>query len=181
MGAINELADFDEFTLLENNYNTFTTSKRNVFVIANSNTPEGNVCEINGIDSQVITVYNSSWKGSTKDVVVVNVLEGEVTIAVGESHTFQCANAYLRELETLAAKSIDYGNDNNFTRMEQAGKALLCAGAGGGMPTPGIYVSVIWIWPRIKNIMSMPVYIQKILVLSACGCRPILLMFFRVI
>ena len=123
VGAINELADFDEFTLLENNYNIFTTSKRNVFVIANSNTPEGNVCEINGTDSQVITVYNSSWKGSTKDVVVVNILGGgEVTIAIGESHTFLYSSGYLQDLGMVAAQSIDYGNDNNFTRMSKPAK-----------------------------------------------------------
>ena len=161
VGAINELADFDEFTLLENNYNTFTTSKRNVFVIANSNTPENNVCEITGTDSQVITVYNSSWKGSTKDVVVANCFEGEVTIAVGESHTFQCANAYLRELETLAAKSIDYGNDNNFTRMSKPAKRYFVQVPVGNANTRDLRISNLDLAKDKKYYVNACVYTEN--------------------
>lgn len=129
VGAINELADFDEFTVTETVYN-FTTSKRNVMLRANNDDPELNSCELHGTSNgQVITVYCpiAGNDRNSKDVIIYNYREsvgasvGQCVIAIGESRTFTYVNGYLNDASVSAAKSIDYGTED-YVRISKPAK-----------------------------------------------------------
>lgn len=129
VGAINELADYDEFTVTETVYN-FTTSKRNVMLRANNDDPELNSCELHGTSNgQVITVYCPiAGNGrNSKDVIIYNYREsvgasvGQCVIAIGESRTFTYVNGYLNDASVSAAKSIDYGTED-YVRISKPAK-----------------------------------------------------------
>ena len=137
VGAINELADFDEFTVTETVYN-FTTSKRNVMLRANNDDPELNSCELHGTSNgQVITVYCPiAGNGrNSKDVIIYNYREsvgasvGQCVIAIGESRTFTYVNGYLNDASVSAAKSIDYGT-KNYIRMSKPAKRYYVEASG---------------------------------------------------
>lgn len=121
VGAINELADYDVVTVTENDY-TFQVTKSNVCVVATNDDAEINSCEIwSPKNGKIITIYNSKWEGSTKDVTICNVFDGDVTIALGEHRTFQCSNGHLNDLGKIAAQSIDYGTED-YVRISKPAK-----------------------------------------------------------
>lgn len=121
VGAINELADYDVVTVTENDY-TFQVTKSNVCVVATNDDAEINSCEIwSPKNGKIITIYNAKWEGSTKDITICNVFDGEVTIALGEHRTFQCANGHLYDLGKIAAQSIDYGTED-YVRISKPAK-----------------------------------------------------------
>lgn len=121
VGAINELADYDVVTVTENDY-TFQVTKSNVCVVATNDDAEINSCEIwSPKNGKIITIYNSKWEGSTKDVTICNVFDGDVTIALGEHRTFQCANGHLNDLGKIAAQFIDYGTED-YVRISKPAK-----------------------------------------------------------
>lgn len=135
VGAINELADYDEFTVTEDDY-SFTTSKRNVIINGSSDNPEHNSCEVKGTSQgQFITVHNPMFSSGTKDIILLNAYGQvgtgvEITVAKGESRTFLYANGFLWADSEVAAQSIDYGNDNNFTRMSKPAKRYYVEASG---------------------------------------------------
>ena len=146
VGAINELADYDEFTVTEDDY-SFTTSKRNVIINGSSDNPEYNSCEVKGTSQgQFITVHNPMFGSGTKDIILLNaygqVSTGvEITVAKGESRTFLYANGFLWADSEVAAQSIDYGNDNNFTRMSKPAKRYFVQVPSGNTSTSTLQIS----------------------------------------
>mgnify|MGYP005758345755 CR=1 FL=1 len=140
VGAINELADYDVVTVTENDY-TFQVTKSNVCVVATNDDAEINSCEIwSPKNGKIITIYNAKWEGSTKDVTICNVFDGEVTIALGEHRTFQCANGHLYDLGKIAAQSIDYGTED-YVRISKPAKRYFVQVPVGNASTSTLQIS----------------------------------------
>lgn len=127
VGAINELADFDEFTVTDDTYE-FTTSKRNVIMHSTATEPANSSFFLNGTEQgQIITIYNPYWDGGTSDLWVDCYTPGSggqesVNIRIGDNHTFQYANGNLWDLEACGARLIDYGVGSDYVKMEKPAK-----------------------------------------------------------
>lgn len=127
VGAINELADYDEFTVTDDTY-SFTTSKRNVIMHCTATEPANSSFFLNGTEQgQIITIYNPYWNGGTSDLWVDCFTPGSsgqesVNIRIGDSHTFQYAGGNLWDLEACGARLIDYGVGSDYEKVEKPAK-----------------------------------------------------------
>lgn len=124
VGAINELADYDEFTVTDDTYE-FTTSKRYVIMHSTATEPANSSFFLNGTEQgQIITIYNPYWNGGTSDLWVDCFTPGSsgqesVNIRIGDSHTFQYAGGNLWDLEACGARLIDYGVGSDYEKVEK--------------------------------------------------------------
>lgn len=160
VGAINELADYDVVTVTENDY-TFQVTKSNVCVVATNDDAEINSCEIwSPKNGKIITIYNAKWEGSTKDVTICNVFDGDVTIALGEHRTFQCANGHLNDLGKIAAQSIDYGTED-YVRISKPAKRYFVQVPSGNTSTRDLRINNLDIDRDKKYYVNASIYVEN--------------------
>lgn len=166
VGAINELADYDEFTVTDDTYE-FTTSKRNVIMHCTATEPGNRSFFLKGTEQgQIITIYNPYWDGGTSDLWVDCYTPGSggqesVNIRIGDNHTFQYANGNLWDLEACGARLIDYGVGSDYVKMEKPAKRYFVQVPSGNTSTRDLRINNLDIDRDKKYYVNASIYVEN--------------------